>query len=330
MLTAADDLFHQPVFGDYTWTEERWFSFMIPEENRLGWIYMVFRPNLGVVMSEVTIWSKLCKDYSESDYWDKQAHVPMPAANLDNIVLPSGISLRVLEPLKRYRVDYDGGRGTELHLEFEGLMRPIESAEVRVQAQEGYGEAMVNQAGFGGVSNHFDQMVMVTGEMILDGQRHQVSHPTTRDGAWGPRPEGKYPPLSFDTGHFGTGLSFYLLNSLTSGSAGQAMEGYIFEDGEAHPLASGTAEYHPDCHSVRRIVYRLTDRRGKRFVFEGEPTALIPAYPHFPSEYCHAMLVRYQFDGRTGWGDTALCWSIAQIQAERRAAARRAEARFSP
>lgn len=53
---------------------------------------------------------------------DHRVHLPMPEGNLDDYSLANGFSVKILEPLKRYRVDYNSGTGTEVHLVFDALM----------------------------------------------------------------------------------------------------------------------------------------------------------------------------------------------------------------
>ncbi len=316
MLSAADDLFHQPRFQDFTWTETSWWSFYIPEESRLGYLYFIFKPNLGVAQSQVAIWSGHCRDLTETDYWDTQIHLPMPRANLDNLPLASGLSLRVLEPLKRYRVDYDGGRGTELHLEFEALTLPAEASETTLDKGETFAKTFQAMVLIG--AWHFDQPVMAKGELILNGERHEVAYPAIRDRSWGPRPETGLRAAAYDQGHFGSDFGFHVLGRLPSLQECPPFEGYILEAGQIHPLTAAKGQCDREGRVPRRIVYELTDSRGKTFVFRGEAMSSLPHTPIL-NWISYSGLARWECNGRIGWGDFTHTWPIAAIQEERRA-----------
>ena len=47
-MTDADDRLHPHPTDEPAWTETLWFAFIVPERKLLGYIYPVFRPNLGV------------------------------------------------------------------------------------------------------------------------------------------------------------------------------------------------------------------------------------------------------------------------------------------
>jgi len=56
-ITARDDGFHFADMSDRWWiTETAWFSFCKPERKIGGWIYNMFRPNIGTVAGGAWVW----------------------------------------------------------------------------------------------------------------------------------------------------------------------------------------------------------------------------------------------------------------------------------
>src|ERR1700745_1747155 len=107
-LTAAGALFHRPAYRDPTWLETNWFSFLFPEHNLRAHMYTGFRTNLGVVFSQIHVWSQDAGALLDFDHWNSVLDLPIPPGNLDHYRLGTGIEVRMLEPLRRWTVTYDG------------------------------------------------------------------------------------------------------------------------------------------------------------------------------------------------------------------------------
>ncbi len=55
MITAADAEFHEPDGPDPTWGETNFFGFYSAQEPLNIGVYTLFRPNLGVVLSTISM-----------------------------------------------------------------------------------------------------------------------------------------------------------------------------------------------------------------------------------------------------------------------------------
>ena len=55
MVKEEDAEFHARDPKDYDWAETRFISFSIPEEQLFGNVYVLARPNVGAVISDITI-----------------------------------------------------------------------------------------------------------------------------------------------------------------------------------------------------------------------------------------------------------------------------------
>ncbi len=110
-FTAEDDKFHFGQMGDRWWmTETSWFSFCHPGRKLGGWLYTMARPNIGTVAGGAWV-------------WDDDAHLPWEVAysanytalrlprdqELTDIALPTGVSLRMVEPCTRYELGFQDG-----------------------------------------------------------------------------------------------------------------------------------------------------------------------------------------------------------------------------
>ena len=89
---------------------------------------------------------------------------------------PTGVHIKVLEPLMKYAIDYDDAPDLEVHLEFDAIMPPNPHPIGVAPFIKG---------------THLDQAGHVTGEMVLRGERIAIDCYSVRDRSWGPRPMGR-------------------------------------------------------------------------------------------------------------------------------------------
>ena len=125
-ITASDDNFHFAQMGDRWWmTETAWFSFCIPERKMGGWFYNMIRPNIGTVSGGAWVWDDSATLPWEVPYSSNLTVMPLQEdADLNDITLRNGVSLRTLEPLKVYRIGYEDGDLLKADLCFEAVMPP--------------------------------------------------------------------------------------------------------------------------------------------------------------------------------------------------------------
>src|SRR5690606_26426048 len=120
--------------------------------------------------------------------WDDTAHLPwevLYSANftalrlprdqdLDDIRLPTGVSVRAIEPLTSYEIGYEDEGRLQAKLRFDAVMAPFALSS--------------GDTGFGGLG-HFDQFGRMSGHIVLDGETIDIDCLSMRDRSWGPRPE---------------------------------------------------------------------------------------------------------------------------------------------
>lgn len=311
-LQPRDGLFHQPAVGESSWLETNWFSFLVPEENLRGHVYVGFRTNLGVVFSSIMLWSRDCTSHLDFDYYDARIHLPMPAHNLDGYRLDNGLEVEMVEPLHAYRLSYEGFNGIRIDLALEALMPAVDSRETRLPEGLDFSHFHSVKAMLSDQVGHIDQTLMVEGAVVLDGKRIEVAHPSNRDHSWSPRPEYGHGCGYFDEGYFGKDFAFHVQTVNEGPSEGRVTNGYILDHGEVVPLRAGVGRYKVDGWVTRHLEYELEDDRGRTHRFVGEPTAITPL-PTFPNQYNIAAVTRWTCDGEVGWGEYKWHWEVSEM-----------------
>ena len=303
VLGADDDCFHEP--SDHPWeTETAWFSFNVPERRMGGWLYNQVLANQGVCNGGAWVWDD---SPAGSLYEVNHQGLPMPeGADLRDVTLPNGNTIVMLEPLKRYRVQYsDPGRLT-VDLEFTGVMAPNS-----------------HPLGVGPFwkGRHFDQAGRVTGTVILKGVAIDVDCLSVRDRSWGPRPKGP------GGGKVGVGYSFgtasagdaFLAYTLPTIGSDDVSTGYLIRDGEYAHLVGGhrVVEFDPERRWITRIELDASDDRGRTLHAAGE---LISR--HGERGPSGTGLFSWKWDGAEGWGEdqsyaSSDIWKSLGLEAER-------------
>lgn len=312
-----DDDFHDEVISDRWWeTETNWFSWNVPERKMGGWTYCQARPNARLCNGGAWVW-----DPSGAEPWELPYHVNYSGLRLPDraerdmrdFEWPNGVAIKALEPLSRYRIDYDDPGGLEVHLVFEATMAPNPHP--------------VGVAPFL-LGTHFDQAGRLTGEMVLRGERIAVDCFSVRDRSWGPRPGGRpkkrrLAEAELSSGTGGVGYSFavagpdaaWLVYSIPAVDADPVTCGFLVRDGcYAHVL---TGERHldmnPETGWAERISLWAIDDMGRRLDVEGHAQSR-----HWRGPATDTLMM-WEWDGLTAWGEdqTHLSHNLWQAYRER-------------
>jgi hypothetical protein len=101
MIEARDCDFHvMPPEYRETWAESNYFPFHIPAAGLSGCVYTIFRPGLGVCMSDVTIFDRRADHWEGLAYTDNQQHIPCPPSLSMSIGVQTGPTLRAYRRAK--------------------------------------------------------------------------------------------------------------------------------------------------------------------------------------------------------------------------------------
>ena len=296
VFTPADDGFHFAQMGDRWWmTETSWFSFCHPERKLGGWPYTMARPNIGTVAGGAWVWDDTAHLPWEVPYSANYTALRLPRdQDLKDSALPTGVSIRVLEPGMSYALGFVDGDRCRMDLRFDGVMPP----------------RPLRRAGspFGSAS-HFDQFGRVTGELTLLGERIAIDCLTARDRSWRPRPEHRPKKSAYVTGIASPDDAFLAVTRWEDGKEGVAY-GHMTRDGVTADLASGTRTVERNAAEgwVTRITADATDEHGRTLHAVGTRVSGIIINRH--SFIDSNGLIAWTINGYPGHGEDQDMWPV--------------------
>lgn len=306
-FTARDDGFHFAEMGDDWWaTETAWFSFHHPERKLGGWFYTMARPNIGTIAGGAWVWDDSAHLPWEVLYSANYTALPIPPdGDLTDITLPTGVSVKVLEPCTAYALGYADGERLEAALRFDAVMPP----EPLTAAGSTFGSA-----------HHFDQFGRVTGELRLHGERIELDCVAMRDRTWGRRPENRPRQAAYVTGAAGPDHAFLAVTNVRA-EGDHIAYGFLRRDGRTVGLAGGErrVERDPRTGWITRIELEGTDQEGRELAAVGEPVSRIVINRHTFIDV--NSLVRWRLNRADAWGEDQDMWPVhrwARVQRARR------------
>jgi len=309
-FAPADDDFHDEVLSDRWWeTETSWFSWNVPERNMGGWVYHQARPNAHLCNGGVWVWDDTAPWSWELPY---HAHysglqlVDRAQRDMRDFVWPTGVRVRVLEPLRCYAIDYDEP-DLEVHLVFDAVMQPNPHPVGVAPFLHG---------------THFDQAGRVTGEIVLHGEEIAVDCYAVRDRSWGPRPAGR--PRSRTPRTAGIGYSFgvagpseaWLTYSVPDLDGDPVVCGFLLRDGAYAHILAGERRMTVDATTgwPRYLEIDAVDDAGRELSVTGDAVSR-----HWRGTGGDT-LVRWRWNGTDGYGEDQSYFSKALWAAQRSAA----------
>ena len=303
-FTARDDDFHFSLMGDRWWmTETSWFAFCNPAEKLGGWLYTMARPNIGTVAGGAWVWDHTAHLPWEVLYNANYTALRLPRdQDLSDIRLPTGVSIKAVEPTMGYELGIDGGDVCQASLRFQGVMPP---------------RPLRRGGSPFGASNHFDQFGRVTGTVTLGERVVEIDCLGMRDRSWGPRPEHRPKKSAYVTG-MATPDEGFLAVTKWEGDEEHVAYGFLIRDGEAADLLSGRrhVERDPAQGWVTRITIEGRDERGRTLRAVGTRLSGIIINRH--SFIDSNGLIEWDIDGHVGHGEDQDMWPVHDWAAMRR------------
>lgn len=303
LFTPDDDNFHPAPPGERWFTETCWFSFNVPERKMGGWFYGWIRPNIGTSGGGFFVWDDKGTEPWTIPYYKYQYNQPIPeGADLRDFSFPESYSIRMLEPLMRYRLSFSDRDLVSIECEFEGLFPPhgFKSGEPPFATQP-----------------HLDQMGHVTGEMRLHGERIAIDCYSVRDRSWGPRLDHRggrigYP---FACGEDIGFCAFTIPNRDRSDRNEKVNHGFLWQDGEKAQIAQG------ERHVLRDPVTNLpismeidaVDMLGRPLRASGSVESRL-MHPSPRGVSCYSS-IRWDVNGRSAYGEDQDVWRTDQWEA---------------
>lgn len=287
-LSPSDEQLHDDVpDADYTLSETSYLGFNIPEAGVNAEIYHWFHPRLGLMSGGLMIWQGHKTVTAEADYIDYRNFLPYPTGDISDVTYPSGVRIRVVEPLHLIAIDFESPDGsTRLELSSRAIMPAAGRAD----------------------GKHFAQAMHNTGVLALNGEIFPIDSYFTRDRSWqSPRPEVSLdiPPLTWGGAVFGEDLALHFVAHDSPDLSDESLRwGYAYREGELRRLVR-----------IRKLTTRedglmtcaaeleLEDSAGDVYPITATAEALLPM-AFWPNMLTQLVLMRYELEGgRVAYGD---------------------------
>ena len=270
------------------WNESVWFSFSIPERRAHGMIQYYFRPNMGMLNGGPCMWDPSgtfqwnCLYYN----WSHLQALPAGAQKFD-MTARNSLSVKVLEPLTRYKIDYDKeGFVMDLVWEAIGPVHELHTGDAGQQATARF---------------HIEQPGRMKGTIRRHGEVFAVDCFSMRDTSYGAR---DYESLAL--GGYFWGISqdstFHAL-CMGEGREAKCIGGFIWKDGQLGSLVSGKREIiEYGQFGPSKMVLDGTDTLGRTIRATGtvDPGLVFTGYTDHTVVWS---LTEWDWDGVTHWGD---------------------------
>lgn len=292
--TEIVDHFQLDYGDDPYWSESSWFSWAIPERNINGFFYNHFRPNMNCLLCGPAMWDLSGRHTWQFRFFDWQLMRQLPEGRYGvdydkyDFTTPYSFSIRMEEPLRRYRLGYDR-EGFQLDLVFTGSCDPHSIAP-----REDHGFT-------GAYKMHFEQPGRIEGTVELDGERFEVDCFSIRDGSHGRRFLENVTPggYTWSTADANNGWHVMALNEDRSHDS-FVMGGYLFRDGTIASIRQGTRRVlERDGARPIRIEVTATDDLGRELHAIGRER--VPAeFQLFPDRAQWWTQYAWDYDGFTG------------------------------
>ena len=306
IFTERDDRFHfDEMSRDWWATETAWFSFALPEHRLGGWLYTLARPNIGTVAGGAWVWDDTAHLPWEVLYSANYTALELPRdQDLNDITLPTGVSIRVIEPCLSYALSYNDGARLQASLRFEGVMPP---------------EPLTSTDSTFGRSHHFDQIGRVSGEIVLHGETLPIDCLALRDRTWGRRREDRPRQAAYVTG-VATAEHGFLAVTNVEAERNPVAYGFLRRDGRTLPLTQGERRLERDGENgwITRVEIQASDTERRELFAVGAPMSRIVINRHTFIDM--NSLIRWDINGESGYGEDQDMWPIHRWSRMRRTA----------
>jgi hypothetical protein len=311
-ITPADDFLHEPSSPSPYWNEVGWFSFMAPERDLCGFLYMYHRPNVGYTVAGVAVWDPTGAETYDCLLYDwGEPYKTDSGSEMFDFAVDNGLTVSVIEPLRKFHFTYAGqtayNSDVSLDLVFETDQEPY-AGELGTDVTSEWG------------SGHFDQFGQMTGHLVIDGEEIAIDCAAQRDHSWGVRNVVNNPRGEF-IWSVGERSSFQVMAVNTAlpsadpghGTTEDIVFGYYVKDGQYGALAKGCGDVRVTQRDRRgrpvELVVVATDVLGRRLEATGRVRSTLnwQGYSWLTIFWC---LVEWEFDGQRAFGELQDFWPL--------------------
>jgi hypothetical protein len=322
--------FARPSYAEPRWLETQWFSATTGGDHPMRLHFWTgFRTNLGVAVTKVYAFSTIGTSVLDMDLCDMQYHQPIGSSRLSDFSLACGLTVRGRPAPDRYLLDFRSrcGRLTA-ELDLTALMAPVDLEVTRLESA-GPGFTAFHRTAANGLPEnrtgtepvgHIDQTMVVTGEVVFEGERLPVDCVANRDHSWSPRAEYRHSAGTFDMVHFGKALTLLTHTGEHADGTPYVSNAYVLRDGELRRVATAEVEYERDGFRTVGLRYDVVDVEGDRYEILGRPRASAEI-DGGQNIYLVMDLLDCTWAGRDGYGEVQWHDEITRLQGRRGARA---------
>lgn len=297
---VAEDEFYHGVGEPVDSLTETWFwNFHVPEAAINCFAYCWVHPTLKVVTSGLMVYQGMKTSHLQAELFDIRDYMSMDAVgDGSDIQLPNSMRMQTIVPLEHVRMTFDDPqRETSINVDMRAVGVPIMRAN----------------------NKHFEQVMHVTGDLVLRGATYKVDCLAVRDRSWGePRPENHNPapPYTWVTGTFGEEFAFNVgshddpdrdpeWKDVMPVPARIFNDGWVVVKGEQRRVrnSSKITVRTPDRRSPIAHDYTFEDEQGDSYHITGKLIAQAP-WGGWSNMTCHLGLVEWDWNGKKGYGES--------------------------
>lgn len=304
MITEQDMYFHPPTSDDPTWAETNYFGFYVPEESIHVGAYVQTKPNLGAVLSSISIFDGIGNLPHETLFTDCYMHLPMPKGNLDDYELDNGLAIKCTKPVMDYHIRYDGGQDVSFDVTYTGLMQPYDIHDPDMDPLAGASVSGDNVSDHS-YAGHWDQSGRVQGELEIYGKKYAVDCVSSMDHSWGLRGERELKNFCWMNTNFDNDTSIhciFIVDPKRLDRFPSIAHGYVREGSAVYGLKAGTGKVTRDRFLHEEFDLEVEDVRGKTHRLTGTALTSNP-WLAWPQMYISHSFCRWDLDGVTGYGE---------------------------
>jgi hypothetical protein len=294
-----DEYYHGVGDPVDTLTETWYWNFHVPEAAINCFAYCWVHPTLGTVSSGLMIFKGIKQSHLACELFDYRDYMAMTVVgDGSDIQLPNSMRVQAIKPLEHVRLTFDDPvRETSVDVDLHATGVPIMRAN----------------------NKHFEQVMHVTGDLVLRGERYKVDCHAVRDRSWGEaRPENHNPapPYTWVTGAFGEDFAFNVgshddpdrnpeWKGIMPVPTRIFNDGWVVVKGEQRRIrnSSKITTRTPDQFGPITHDYSFEDDRGDTYHIRGKLVAQT-IWGGWSNITCHIGLVEWDWDGRTGYGES--------------------------
>ncbi len=289
-----------PLPGEETWDPHtihtHYFGLSVPDAQLGAFIYVRYQPAFPLCQGGVVIFRGLDNvGIVDVDYLDYEITMPWPEVDCNTITTANGLKIEFTEPGREVRLSYASDGATSFDIN-QTAVTPLLARGHVMPGEEHASDPGQSPGGS-------EQFMHATGELVLDGERHEVDCFAPRDRSWRQvRTERRgavpVPPVGWSPMYFGEDLIFNQI-SFEAADTAPAWTGvyqlppdrpshhfaWVHRGGDTREIVRvrrNVIDYHPEIFAAQRQEIEAEDEDGRVYRFEGEAIAMatVPAWPN--------------------------------------------------